>query len=128
MRTIIIVLSILFSTGMFAQKTPISLNDSGIVFSGDTRTMSTDKQVLELRGNASFSTSIVEIEKADKIVYDKKTKTFTISGFRELRIHGQVQLAEDLGPTTLKIDLGDNRVAYLIADENACSNGKGKGC
>ena len=54
----------------------------------------------------------------------KKTKTFTISGFKELRLNGKKKLASDLGPTTLKIDLGDC-VAYLVANVKACD---GKDC
>lgn len=125
MRALLLIICLLVSTGTFAQTAPFSLNNSNIKFSGDTSKFSQNNQILELQGNATFSTSIVEIEKADKIVFDKKTKTFTISGFKELRLNGEVQLAEDLGPTTLKIDLGNDCVAYLIAEENAC---KGADC
>lgn len=86
-----------------------------ISFSGDTSSFDSKNQILELKGNVQFSTSIVEIAQADKIVYNRKTKEFTISGFKEIRINGELQLAEDLGPTTLKFELG-NCVAYLVTE------------
>lgn len=90
-------------------------NEAEILFSADFSTFDSDKQILELKGNATFSSSIVEIKEAEKIVFNKKTKEFTISGFKELRINGELQLSEDLGPTTLKFELG-NCVAYLVTE------------
>ena len=123
MRPFLFLLGFLFSTGMFAQEFPGSSIDPEILFSGDKQVLSSNKHILELTGNVTFTTSVVEIEKADKIVYDSRSKTFTISGFKELRINGEKQLAEDLGPTTLRVEIG-GCVAYLIADENACPGGK----
>ncbi|GAB2772261.1 hypothetical protein GCM10010465_18050 [Actinomadura fibrosa] len=109
-------------TGAMAQQAPVSFQNNDISFSGDRNIATEDKQVIELTGNVKFSTAIVEIEKADKIIYDRKTKTFTISGFKELRLNGKTKLASDLGETTLKVELGDC-VAYLVANVKAC-NGK----
>lgn len=86
-----------------------------ISFSGDTSSFDSKNQILELKGNVQFSTSIVEIAQADKIIYNRKTKEFTISGFKEIRVNGELQLTEDLGPTTLKFELG-NCVAYLVTE------------
>ncbi|MFD2518976.1 hypothetical protein [Salinimicrobium flavum] len=124
MRSIFFVLFLLLSSGVFAQHNSVKFADAGITFTGDKSTLSSNKQIIEFTGNVHFTTDIVEIEKADKIVYDRKTKTFTISGFKELNIHGKKRMAEDLGTTTLKIDLGDS-VAYLIAEEKACPEGDG---
>lgn len=124
MKPILVLFFILFGTGLMAQEGPVTFSGEGIVFSGDNKLSTENKELVELTGNVHFSTSIVEIEKADKIVYDRKTKTFTISGFRELRLNGKKKLASDLGPTTLKIDLGDC-VAYLVANVKACD---GKDC
>ncbi|MGB7785082.1 MAG: hypothetical protein WBL27_03175 [Salinimicrobium sp.] len=124
MRPLLVLLFVLFSTGLMAQEGPVTFAGEGISFSGDNNISTQNKELVELTGNVHFSTSIVEIEKADKIVYDKKTKTFTISGFKELRLNGKKKLASDLGPTTLKIDLGDC-VAYLVANVKACD---GKDC
>lgn len=127
MKAFLFLAGFLFSTGMFAQEFPFAKVDAEILFSGDKQTMSSNKQILELTGNVSFTTDIVAIEKADKIVYDSKNKTFTISGFKELRINGEKQLAEDLGPTTLRIRVGDS-VAYLVAVEQTCPDGKNRDC
>lgn len=108
-------------TGLFAQEGHVIFKDADIVFSGENSTFREDKQIVEFTGNVHFSTDIVEIEKADKIVYDRKTRTFTISGFKELRLHGRKKLASDLGSTTLKVDLG-GVIAYLKADNKACPN------
>lgn len=90
-------------------------NQLDISFSGDSSSFDSKNQILELNGNVQFSTSIVEIAQADKIVYNRKTKEFTISGFKEIRVNGKLQLAEDLGRTTLRFELG-NCVAYLVAE------------
>ena len=124
MRTIVVLLGLFLCTAGFAQETKVTFSDSGITLSGENSRLNESRDVIELSGHASFSTSIVEIEEAEKIVYDRKNKTFTISGFKELRLNGEKQLAEDLGPTTLKIRVGDC-IAYLIADSKAC---KGKNC
>lgn len=123
MRIILLLTFALFSLNAVAQEKSVVFERAGIVFSGEHNVTPGNKEKVELAGNVSFSTSIVEIEKADRIVYDPKTKTFTISGFKELRLNGKKKMASDLGSTTLKIDLGDC-VAYLLADAKACGDGK----
>ncbi|WP_029038642.1 LPS-assembly protein LptD [Salinimicrobium xinjiangense] len=127
MKFIFLALFTLLGTAAFAQDAPVTFQSKGIVFSGDHSVSREDKQIVEFTGNVHFTTSIVEIEKADKIVYDKKTRTFTISGFSELVLNGKKRLASDLGSTTLKIDLGGS-IAYLVAESKNCKDGKGKGC
>ena len=118
----LLIFSLLFSAGLTAQEKSVVFERAGVVFSGDNTITSGSKEKVELAGNVHFSTSIVEIEKADRIVYDSKTKTFTISGFKELRLNGKKKMASDLGSTTLKVDLG-GCVAYLVADAKACIDG-----
>lgn len=125
MKSILLLFFVLFGTGMMAQESSVTFKGNGAVFSGDQSIENENKQIVEFTGNVHFTTSIVEVEKADKIVYDKKTRTFTISGFSELLINGKKRLASDLGSTTLKIDLGDT-VAYLVADAKNCPGGKAK--
>lgn len=127
MKNVLFLFFVLFSTVAFAQEKPVIFKGSDAVFSGDHGIQRNNKQVIEFTGNVHFSTSIVEIEKAEKIVYDKKTKTFTVSGFNELLLNGKKRLASDLGETTLKIDLGES-IVYLIANSKTCPDGKGKGC
>lgn len=127
MKILVLFFCMLFGVGVAAQEAPVTFESKGITFSGDESVLRKDKQIVELTGNVHFTTSIVEIEKADKIVYDKKTKTFTISGFNELVLNGKKRLASDLGSTTLKIDLGGS-IAYLVAESKNCKGGKGKGC
>lgn len=119
MKSIFLLLFALMSTGLFAQEGHVIFKNADVVFSGDNSTFRKDKQIVEFTGNVHFASDIVEIEKADKIVYDRNTKTFTISGFKELRLHGKKKLASDLGATTLKLDLG-GVVAYLKANDKAC--------
>lgn len=125
MKPILLLFFALLGTGLMAQESSVIFKSEGAVFSGDKSIQNENAQIVEFTGNVHFTTSIVEVEKADKIVYDKKTGTFTISGFSELLINGKKRLASDLGSTTLKIDLGDT-VAYLIADSKACPGGKAK--
>ena len=127
MKILALLFFMLLGTGVMAQEAPVTFESQGIVFSGDQSVLRKDKQIVELTGNVHFTTSIVEIEKAEKIVYDKNTKTFTISGFNELVLNGKKRLASDLGSTTLKIDLGGS-IAYLVAESKNCKDGKGKGC
>ena len=123
MRFFFLLIFSLFSLGMMAQEKSVVFERAGVVFSGDNSITTGNKEKVELAGNVHFSTSIVEIEKADRIVYDPKTKTFTISGFKELRLNGKKKMASDLGSTTLKIELG-GCVAYLVANAKACGDGK----
>jgi lipopolysaccharide assembly outer membrane protein LptD (OstA) len=125
MKAILLVLFIFFGSELMAQQSPILFKNSEVVLSGDNSVQNKDKQIVEFIGNVHFSNAIVEVEKADKIVYDKKSKTFTISGFSELLINGKKRLASDLGPTTLKIDLGD-AVAYFLIDSKSCPGGKAR--
>lgn len=130
MRTLLLLAALFFCSGIYAQEFHMTQDfptrelpnfpelhnkQWDISFSGDSSTFDSKSQILELKGNVQFSTSIVEIAQADKIVYNRKTKEFTISGFKEIRINGKIQLAEDLGPTTLKFELG-NCVAYLVTE------------
>lgn len=126
MRHLLLIFFAFWTFGISAQDTPANFQDQGISLSGDHSTISKNKQIVEFTGNVHFTTDIVEIEKADKIVYDRKSKTFTISGFKELRLHGKKKMASDFGATTLKVDLGDC-VAYLKAETGrTCTDGKGK--
>lgn len=127
MKILVLFFFMVLGTGVMAQETPVTFESKGITFSGDQSVLRKDKQIVELTGNVHFTTSVVEIEKAEKIVYDKKTKTFTISGFNELVLNGKKRLASDLGSTTLKINLGGS-IAYLVAESTNCKDGKGKGC
>ncbi len=128
MKNLFLLFFTLITSVAIAQEEPATFKGNGAVFSGDHSIERDNKQIVEFTGNVHFSTSIVEIEKADRIVFDKKTKTFTVSGFSELRLNGKKRLAADLGATTLKIDIGDS-IVYLVADDNtACPDGKGKGC
>lgn len=127
MKVFVLLFLMMLGVEGMAQEAPVTFENKDVFFSGDQSVVRNDKQVVEFTGNVHFTTSIVEIEKADKIVYDKKTKTFTISGFNELVLNGKKRLASDFGSTTLKIDLGGS-IAYLVAESKNCKNGKGKGC
>ncbi|MHA6280931.1 hypothetical protein ACXYMT_12195 [Salinimicrobium sp. CAU 1759] len=127
MKTLVVFLFMLIGTAVFAQEAPVTFESKGVFFSGDQNVQRQDKQIVEFTGNVHFSTSIVEIDKAEKIVYDKKSKTFTISGFSELVLNGKKRKASDFGSTTLKVDLGGS-IAYLVAESKNCKDGKGKGC
>lgn len=122
MKPLFLFLFALMSTGLFAQEGHVIFKGEDVVFSGDKSSYRNGRQIVEFTGNVHFASDIVEIEKADKIVYDRKTKTFTISGFQELRLHGKKRLASDLGSTTLKLDIAGG-VAYLKADGKACPKG-----
>ncbi len=124
MKVFILLFLMLMGVEVMAQEAPVTFESKDVFFSGDYSVERSDKQIVELKGNVHFTTSIVEIEKADKIVYDKKTKTFTISGFNELVLNGKKRLASDFGSTTLKIDLGGS-IAYLVAESKNCKDGKG---
>lgn len=130
MRTLLLLAAIFFCSGIYAQEFHLTQefpgrelpnlpelhnNQLDISFSGDSSSFDSKSQILELKGNVQFSTSIVEITQADKIVYNRRTKEFTISGFKEIRINGEIQLAEDFGRGTLKFELG-NCVAYLVTE------------
>lgn len=127
MKNLFLIFFALLSTVAFAQQDPVIFKGNNAVFTGDHSINRSSKQIIEFKGNVHFSTSIVEIEKAERIVYDKKTKTFTVSGFSELLLNGKKRLASDLGATTLKIDLGDS-IVYLVANSKACPDGKGESC
>ena len=118
---------LLISGGAISAQENTLFRSSEAVLSGDRSSLKQDEHIVEFTGDLHFSTDIVEIEKAEKIVYDRKTKTFTVSGFSELLLNGKRKPASDLGATTIKVDLGDS-IVYLIADVRGCKGGKGKDC
>ena len=73
MKILVLFFCMVLGTGVMAQEAPVTFESKGITFSGDQSVLRKDKQIVELTGNVHFTTSIVEIEKAEKIVYDKKT-------------------------------------------------------
>lgn len=127
MKILFILFFAMLGTAAFAQEEPVTFKGNGAVFTGDHSITRSNKQIVELTGNVHFSTAIVEVKKADKIIYDKKTKTFTVSGFSELLLNGKKRLASDFGSTTLKLEIGES-IVYLVANGKACPGGKGKGC
>ena len=127
MKPIFLLIFALFGTGMFAQQAPQLFESAGVTFTGDYGIVKENKRIVEFTGNVHFTTDIVEVDKADKIVYDRRSKTFTVSGFSELVLNGRKKLASDLGSTTLKVNVGDS-IVYLVANTKNCPDGKGKGC
>ena len=119
MKAFLVFLFMLIGTGVFAQEAPVTFESKGVFFSGDHSVQRQDKQIVELTGNVHFSTSIVEIDKAEKIVYDKKSKTFTISGFSELVLNGKKRNASDFGTTSWP-SLRTVKTVRVKAAKNGC--------
>lgn len=71
-----------------------------------------DKNTVELIGDVSFKTEIIEFENATKVFWNKETNEIIVTGLDEFTIDGKIQFSEKKKKNTLRYKIGE-RIAYI---------------
>jgi lipopolysaccharide assembly outer membrane protein LptD (OstA) len=93
MKNLFLAIALMIGLNSFAQdKTEIK--DDKPEFKCDVVKFDKETNTIELLGNVSFKTDIIELEKADKIILNKETNEIIVSGLAEFTIDGAIQISE----------------------------------
>ncbi len=112
MKNLIFILGLLLSFSSFAQETDIKGEKNDLKFECDVVIYSSDKNMFEFNGKVSFKTDIIEIENADKIVFNQITKELTVTGLKDFTIDGAIQIKDKAEKKILTYTIGE-KIAYL---------------
>ena len=100
------------SFNSFAQENDIDKKANEPEFKCDVIKISSDKNTLEFNGNVSFKTDIIELENAEKIVFNQTTKELIVTGLNDFTIDGAIQIKDKAEKKILRYTIGD-KIAYL---------------
>ena len=112
MKNLIILFVLLFSINSIAQVDKQAEKIENPEFTSNEGKFDTDKNILELTGNVSFKTDLLELENAEKILYNKTTNEIIVSGLKHFTIDGAIQVADNPNKNTLRYKIGQ-KIAYL---------------
>lgn len=111
MKNLILILGMVLSFHSFAQEKKVT-NEQEFGFKCDTIKINSDKNILELNGNVSLKTDSIELENAEKIVFNKSTQGLVVTGLNQFVIDGAIQIKDKAKKRILRYTLGD-KIAYL---------------
>jgi len=74
--------------------------------------ISDDKNIFVLKGNVNLKTEIIEIDNAEKAIYNKTTKELVVKGLDQFEIDGAIQIKDKGKKKVLRYTVGE-RMAYL---------------
>ena len=113
MKNLILLAVLSYSLSSFAQNDKAEIKDNEPEFTCDLVKFDPESDNIELIGNVNFETDIIKLEKADKVVYNQKTKELLATGLRHyVMIDGAVQIDNQAEMKTLRYTIGD-RIAYI---------------
>lgn len=113
MKQILIALFLIIGIHAHAQEgTQSELQNTEPIFTCDLVKISDDTETLEFIGNVSFTTDIITLKDAEKVVLNKNTNELTITGTGDFTIDGAIQVANQGKAKTIRYTLSE-RVAYL---------------
>lgn len=81
-------------------------------FKCDLVRFDSDCKVMEIIGNVSFKTDIIEIKNAEKIVFDQNTQEILVTGASEFTFDGAIQVDTGTDMKTVRYKLGE-KIAYV---------------
>jgi lipopolysaccharide assembly outer membrane protein LptD (OstA) len=111
MKNLFLAIALMIGLNSFAQdKTEIK--DDKPEFKCDVVKFDKETNTIELLGNVSFKTDIIELEKADKIILNKETNEIIVSGLAEFTIDGAIQISEKSDKKIMRYKIGE-RTAYV---------------
>lgn len=111
MKNLFLAIALMIGLDSFAQdKTEIK--DDKPEFKCDLVKFDKETNTIELLGNVSFKTDIIELENADKILLNKETNEIIVSGLAEFTIDGAIQISEKAEKKRMRYTIGD-RIAYI---------------
>lgn len=112
MKNLIILFVLLFSINSFAQVDKQTEEIENPEFTSNEIKFDTDKNTVELIGNVSFKTDLLELENADKILYNRTTNEIIVSGLKDFTIDGAIQVADNPNKNILRYKIGQ-KIAYI---------------
>ena len=111
MKNLFLAIALIIGLNSFAQdKTEIK--DDKTEFKCDVVKFDKETNTIELLGNVSFKTDIIELENADKILLNKETNEIIVSGLAEFTIDGAIQISEKAEKKIMRYKIGE-RIAYV---------------
>ena len=111
MKNLFLAIALMIGLNSFAQdKTEIK--DDKPEFKCDVVKFDKETNTIELLGNVSFKTDIIELEKVDKIILNKETNEIIVSGLAEFTIDGAIQISEKSDKRIMRYKIGE-RIAYV---------------
>lgn len=111
MKKIMLLFACFISVGMFAQESK-SEEESFPSYSAKTVTFDEKQNIMELKGDVSFKTAYLELENAEKIVWNKDSKKIMVIGVKKFTIDGSVIVSDNAEKNILRYQIGE-RTAYL---------------
>jgi hypothetical protein len=112
MKKIIFLFVLFISFNSFGQENDIEKKVNEPEFKCDVIKISSDKNILEFNGNVSFKTDIIELENAEKIVFNQFTKELIVTGLNDFSIDGAIEIKDNAEKKILRYTIGD-KTAYL---------------
>jgi len=110
MKSLILVFAILLSFSSFAQENAVEKESNEPVFTCDL--LNFKKNKLVFTGDVTFKTDIIQVEDADKIVYNKNTKKMVITGLDNFVMDGEIHVKNKAKKNRLRYTVGE-RIAYM---------------
>jgi len=110
MKFPIFVFAILLSYNFFAQNNEVENESNEPEFTCDF--LNFNKNKLTFTGNVSFKTDIIQVEDADKIVYNQNKKKMVITGLDRFVMDGEVHVKNKAKKKRLRYTVGE-RIAYV---------------
>ena len=111
MKNLFIAIALIIGLNSFGQqKTKTEIKKTK--FKCDLIKFDSEQNTLELTGNVSFKTEIIELENAEKIVFNKSTNEIIVSGLKDFSIDGAIQITDKADKKILRYKIGE-RIAYV---------------
>ncbi|MET4080348.1 lipopolysaccharide assembly outer membrane protein LptD (OstA) [Pedobacter sp. UYP30] len=113
MKNLLLLSLLLFGFNAFAQESTTSKKTPILSYKcNDSTSLSKDKTILKLFGDATIKTDALEITHADKIVFDSKTNEMIVTGKFEYRMRGALNIKNSSRNNTLRYKIGED-TAYI---------------
>jgi len=111
MKNLLIAVALFMGFNSFAQEVKVT-TDNEPEFKCTTLSYDPSTSILELIGEVSFKSEILEFENADKIVWNRDSNEILVSGLNEFTIDGAIQFSETGDKKALRYTIGE-RIAYV---------------
>jgi len=111
MKNLFLAVALMIGLNAFAQDST-EINVDKPEFKCDVIKFDKETNTIELLGNVSFKTDIIELENADKILLNNETNEIIVSGLTEFTIDGTIQISQKAEKKIMRYTIGE-RIAYV---------------
>ena len=111
MKNLYVVITLVFGINIYSQEI-VKSNDNKTELTCKLVKFDTEKNIFEYIGNVDFKNEIIQLENAEKILFNKETNEIFVTGLNEFTIDGAIQVAENSKMKTLRYKIGE-RIAYI---------------